>query len=477
MNCPAHFSDTADYIPAWPCGASAALENPTLHQVEWSHNYEVMAIKLSISGIRGKYSEFAPHWIIRLINAFVARFEPGPFIIARDRRPSGGFIHHAALTGFLSSGADLIDAGILPTPILQWLTPHLKLSAGLSITAGHNSFDWNAMIFLNRHGAYLNHFEGEEFFSFFHCGTPRYAPFDIQGHLDPEPPDLKPYFSALSLSSADAPPARFVIDFVNGFDNSLPEQLAHALKVQIIPLFSTPQEASIQRDPEPTVANAAFLSTVVRETDSQGGFLLNSDASRVLLVDEQGTSYSEELTFPLFARIMLETVHSDLVTNYSTSKLIDRVARQFSVHVHRTDVGQSEVIHRADELGCALAGEGSGSTFYGEFSQGFDAFFTIRTIIDYLLQNKLTLSQMLRDFPLSPIYKESIFLEPGMIYDKLDRIGKAFPGSLRLKDGYYLEDGDSWICIRASATVSVMRIFAEGKGMGPVMDRIKAMLK
>lgn len=436
-----------------------------------------MPIKLNISGIRGKYSEFTPHWIAKLVNAYVMRMEPGTFIVSRDKRPSGPFIRHAALTGFLSAGAHVLDAGILPTPILQWLIPYLKLNGGLSITAGHNPFEWNAMIFLNQDGAYLNHYEGEEFFSLFHSGNPRLQPFDAQGIIDERPLDLSPYFSALSLNDSDHTGQKYVIDCVNGFDTSLLVMLQESLKVHIIPLFSSPQEYSIQRNPEPTIANAAFLSTVVRETQSQGGFLLNSDASRVLLVDEQGTPYSEEITFPLFARLMLEKVQSDLVTNYSTSKLIDRVAGHFSVKVHRTDIGQSEVIHRAKELGCSLAGEGSGSTQYSPFSSGFDSFYTIRTVIDYLIKSRLTLSELLRDFPLKPIYKESFFLEPRVIYETLERIGKAFPSSLRLKDGYYIDEGDAWICVRASATVNMIRIFAEGERMKSVLEQIKAMIK
>jgi phosphomannomutase len=436
-----------------------------------------MPIKLNISGIRGKYSEFTPHWIARLVSAYVSRMEPGTFILARDKRPSGPFIRHASLTGFLSAGAHVRDAGILPTPILQWLIPHLQLRGGLSITAGHNPFEWNAMIFLNREGAYLNHFEGEEFFSLFHSGNPHLQPYDTQGHVIEETTSLTPYFKTLALPDSEKTEQKFVIDCVNGFDTGLILQLQQALKVHIIPLFSSPQESSIQRDPEPTTANAAFLSTVVRETKSQGGFLLNSDASRVLMVDERGIPYCEEVTFPLFSRLMLETVHSDLVTNYSTSKLIDDVARQYSVKVHRTDIGQSEVVHRAKELGCTLAGEGSGSTLFSPFSAGFDAFYTIRTVIDYLLKSHLSLSDLLSDFPLKPIYKESFFLEPRVIYETLERIGKSFPSSLRLKDGYYIDEGDAWICIRASATVNMIRVFAEGARMKPFLEKIKAMIR
>jgi len=263
-----------------------------------------MPIKLNVSGIRSQYGEFTPHWITRLVNAFVANSGQGPFLIGRDNRPSGDFIRHAALAGLLASGANVTDAGIMPTPILQWLIPYYGFQGGLSITAGHNPFNWNALVFLNQNGAYLNQYEGEEFFSLFHAGVVQYAPYDGQGKLFTEIPDVLPYFSALALEPDDQSQLKFVVDCVNGFPCEILRRLQEALDIHIIPLFCTPEELSMQRHPEPNVNNAAFLATVVRETKSDGGFLLNSDASRVLLVDELGVPFCEELTFPLFARIM-----------------------------------------------------------------------------------------------------------------------------------------------------------------------------
>ncbi len=436
-----------------------------------------MPIKLNVSGIRGRFAEFTPHWVTRLVSAFSACMGPGPFLIGSDRRPSGAFIRPAALAGFLAAGAEICDAGIMPTPIMQWLIPRQGFKGGLSITAGHNPFDWNALVFLNREGAYLNQFEGEEFFSFFHAGIMRNEPFDRQGNMSRNPPPIEAYFSALALDDSPSEPLQFVIDCVNGFTCELPARLEEALKVRMIPLCCSPEEISIQRDPEPNTANAALLARMVRETGSNGGFLLNTDASRVLVVDEKGRPYSEELSFPLFASLILERNPTDLVTNYSTSKVIDQVARRFGVRVHRTDVGQSEVVHRAAELGCLLAGEGSGSVLFSPFSSGFDAFYFIREVVSGLKKTGRSLSDLLAGFPVPAIIKESHFREPGDIYSVLDKIGRSFPDSLRLKDGYYLEQEDSWICIRASATVNMIRLYLEGDRLGQQLAAIRELLK
>jgi len=145
--------------------------------------------------------------------------------------------------------------------------------------------------------------------------------------------------------------------------------------------------------------------------------------------------------------------------------------------VHRTDVGQSEVVHRAREIGALLAGEGSGSVMYMPFSSGFDSFYLIRTVIEYMKKTGLKLSELLNAFPPNQIRKESIFLEPNQIYAILEKIGRLYPDSLRLKDGYYLEKGESWICVRASATVNIIRIIVEGRDLDRELEAIRSMTK
>ena len=127
-----------------------------------------MALKLSISGIRGKFHELTPDRVVNFVQAFSTYIEGGDVIIGADARPSGIFIKEAAIAGLISSGSNVYDCGIVPTAILHRIVKNSSCSGGISITAGHNSFDWNSLIFLGSDGSYLNHLEGEEFFNLYH---------------------------------------------------------------------------------------------------------------------------------------------------------------------------------------------------------------------------------------------------------------------------------------------------------------------
>lgn len=271
---------------------------------------------------------------------------------------------------------------------------------------------------------------------------------------------------------------KFVVDCSNGFESWVITRLADALGIQVVPIFCS-GDGFMPKDPEPNIRNASFLATFVRETGSDGGFLLNSDASRILMVDEHGTALSEELTFPIFANMVLEEEKGDMVTNYSTSKLIDTVAEKHGVRVYRTDVGQPYVVQMVKDIKAKIGGEGSGSVIFSPFSLGFDAFIFIKKIVAYLNKHQCSISDMARTFTTPEIYKETIFLKPSKIYNFLQRIGDLYHQKKKLKDGFYipLGEGDEWVCIRASATVSMIRIVGEGKHINSVILKAKELVE
>ena len=431
-----------------------------------------MAIKLSISGIRGKFHELTPNRVVKYAQAFAAYIGGGSIIIGADLRPSGKFISEAVIAGLTSCGANVFDYGILPTPIIQWLIKNYDFKGGISITAGHNSFDWNSLIFLNSEGSYLTHLEGEEFFNLYHSGKFGKKSFDKQGAYSKDDGYLKNYFESLQSKDQAGKKLKLVVDCSNGFYSNIIDSLAKCLDVKLIPIFCG-KSAVLQKDPEPNTKNAEFLTTIIRETGSDGGFLLNSDASRVLVVDERGVPLSEELTLPIFAMMMLEEEKSDIVTNYSTSMAVDRAAEKFGAKVFRTDVGQPYVVQMVKETKTRIGGEGSGSIVYSPFSLGFDSFVFIKKIVEYLRKHKLKVSSIGGELETPEIHKETIALKPSKIYALLERIGDRYKEKLKLKDGFYINRGNEWLCVRVSATVSVIRIIGEGKGIPDEIRRIK----
>lgn len=436
-----------------------------------------MSIKHSISGIRGKFHELTPNRVVKFAQAFSTYIGGGDVLVGADARPSGTFITEAVIAGLTSSGANVHNLGITPTPMLQRIIKkNPNFNGGISITAGHNTFDWNSLIFLEPSGSYLNHLQGEEFFNLYHSGNFDRRPFDHLGACTTTRRYLTNYFKAFELKAEPRRPLKFVIDCSNGFDADLIDRLSKALKIQGVPIFCR-EEGFIHKDPEPTIENAKFLGTIVRETGSDGGFLLNSDASRILVVDEKGVPLSEELTLPIFAMMVLEEEKSDIVTNYSTSKIIDRVAKQFGVRVYRTDVGQPYVVQMLKDIKAKIGGEGSGSVVYSPFSLGFDAFIFIKKMVKYLRKHKRTISSIAGGFSPPDIYKETIILPPNKVYRFLERIGENYKEKISLKDGYYIEkDNNDWLCIRASATVSMIRIVGEGKSICTDLAMVKEMV-
>lgn len=371
-----------------------------------------MSIKLSISGIRGLYHELDPGRAVKFARAFSTYIGSGDVIIGVDARPSGKFLREAVIAGLTSCGSNVFDYGMMPTPMLQWILKNSPFKGGVSITAGHNTFDWNSLIFLDADGSYLDRVEGDEFFNLYHAGSFETKDFATQGSYQKTSRYVDDYFKTFIPTEGRWKPQKFVIDCSYGFDSSVVENLSEALHIRGIPIFCG-KSGFTRKDPEPNIENSGFLGTFVRETGSDGGFLLNSDASRVLVVDERGTPLSEELTLPIFAKMVLESGEkSDIVTNYSTSKIVDTIAAEHNVRVFRTDVGQPYVVQMVRDSKASIGGEGSGSVVYSPFSYGFDAFVLIKKMVGYLRKNNTTISQMARQFEAPNIHKETLFLPP-----------------------------------------------------------------
>lgn len=433
-----------------------------------------MSLKVNIAGIRGRYSDLNPNMVSQSAKAFSTYIEKGKILIGYDNRPSSNFIIPAIISGLLSGGSDVINCGIIPTPILQFLIKEYGFAGGISVSAGHNMFDWNSIVFLNGEGAYLNYIEGEELFNIYHSGKFNERDFKSLGTYKEDKNIIKTYFNKLKTDTLKR--LKFVIDCSNGFNENIITLLSDSLNIDFVPIFCG-KTSSLNKNPEPNIKNAEILSTVVKESDSNGGFLLNSDGSRILIVDENGMAFSEELTLPVFSNIILSEVKSDIITNYSTSKIIDSVAKKHGVKVYRTDIGQSSVMQSLKDFKAVIAGEGNGSVAYSPFSMGFDAFIFIKYFTKYLIESNSKVSAINEEFSNPNIIKKTFYAKPFDIFNRLETIGEQYPDKEIIKDGFYIEDSNRWICIRSSATLSMIRVIGEGKGVKDEIEKISNSLK
>ena len=136
-------------------------------------------LKIGVSGVRGVVGEtFTPELVVGFAQAFGTYLGPGRILVCRDTRPSGPMVASAVMAGLLSTGCDVVDLDVCPTPSLQLAVRWLNADGGISITAGHNPTQWNALKFVRRDGLYLTPGQVEELLDIYHQGRFEKAAWD-----------------------------------------------------------------------------------------------------------------------------------------------------------------------------------------------------------------------------------------------------------------------------------------------------------
>jgi len=160
-------------------------------------------LKIGISGVRGIVGEsMTPKLAMDFAAAFGTFVGGRPVLLGRDTRVSSPMLRAACLAALASTGCDVYDQGVCPTPILQFLvrfwSKRIRVKGGISITAGHNDIDWNALAFVGPDGTTLNAFQGQEVLDIYHLGKFKKVPVERIGVIRHGPDATDRYFAALA---------------------------------------------------------------------------------------------------------------------------------------------------------------------------------------------------------------------------------------------------------------------------------------
>ncbi len=441
-------------------------------------------LKIGLSGVRGVVGpSMPPTMVMDFASAFGAFIDRKPVVVGRDTRIHSPMLRAACVSALLSSGCDVLDLGVCPTPLLQKAVRRRKAGGGVSITAGHNDVSWNALAFIGPDGSPLNPFQGEEVLDYYHLGRFERAAVDHLGRLIPVPTAETAdfYFKELGafIEAAAVRAARFrvVIDACAGAGAPFLVRFADTLGFDLIPLNDEPN-GFFPHDPEPRPRNAAQCASVVRAAGAEAGFLLNSDAGRVSLVSETAEALSEEYTFPLVADSVLARCSGPVVTNNSTSRMIEDVARARRCPLIRTRVGPAPIFLALAQEDGILAGEGSGGVAVPAFQPAFDAFLTMGLVLETMAKTGQRLSALVDRLPRYHIVKEKVYCPASRIHGVISEIARMFRGrDVDTGDGIRVEDKQGWVQVRASGTEPMLRVVAEDRSRERAREKVDEILR
>ena len=428
----------------------------------------------SVSGLRGIVgADLVPAVVTRYakaFGAFVASRGGKEVALARDSRQSGPAFAAAAAEGLSAAGVDVVDLGMVPTPTAQLAVELQRLGGGIVVTASHNPVEWNALKFVGAGGRFLNRADVEALFALVdgddgrghqaaRAGARRRDDGAVRRHLD-----RVLGLPWLDLPSIRARRFRVALDCVRGAGATIMPALLEALGCEVRAINLEP-DGRFPREPEPIPEHLGELGALVREARADLGIAVDPDVDRLALVDEAGEPIGEDYTLALAVRAALAHRRGPVVTNLSTSLVVDDAALEFGVAVERAPVGEANVVERMAAASAVVGGEGNGGVILPEIHLGRDAPVAAALALALLVARRVALSALVDSWPRYTIVKAKIPRPSGSLEPAYARLARALPGAAEdRQDGLRLSLADRWVHVRPSGTEPVVRVIAEAPG-------------
>ncbi|HVO34799.1 MAG TPA: phosphoglucosamine mutase [Gemmatimonadales bacterium] len=435
----------------------------------------------SVSGLRGIVgADLVPAVVERYgaaFGAFLAARGGRTVALARDSRQSGPAFVAAASAGLRRAGVDVVDLGMVPTPTAQLAVELMQLDGGIVVTASHNPVEWNALKFIGKGGRFLGKADVEAFFALVDADRPvagaraggeRRDDGAVRAHLD----------RVLGLSWLDLPAVRrrrfrVALDCVRGAGATIMPALLGALGCEVHGIQLEP-DGRFPREPEPIPEHLGELGELVRRTGSDVGLAVDPDVDRLALVDETGRPIGEDYTLAFAVRAVLAHREGPVVTNLSTSLVVDDAARAFGVTVERAPVGEANVVERMAATGAVIGGEGNGGVILPEVHLGRDAPVAATLALALLAAQGSPVSAIVDAAPRYAILKAKLPRPAGSLESAYAALTAAVRGASEdRQDGLRLALADRWVHLRPSGTEPVVRIIAEAPSRDEAAELIE----
>ena len=454
-----------------------------------------MKIKAGVSGIRGEYNTaLTKEAIINFIEAYIyflgKRIKNG-IVLGRDTRNSGPEIYQLIYNYLKIKGIKIIPAGILPTPSVQFAVRYFKASGGIIITASHNPKNDNGLKFLSNKGIFLNKKEinivigrynkiSKDEFKY-KINLKALSKVEKKKENKNQELIIKNHISRIkniiNLDKIRKRKFKVVIDACNGAGTFVAKKLAHNFGFNLIGIHMKPT-GDFERFPEPIPENLKVLGNVVKKNKADIGFAQDPDADRLAIVDEKGSPIGEDLTLVLAANQYLKTINKKnvkIVTNLSTTFLLDKIAEKYKAKLFRTPIGEINVVDKMIKISADIGGEGNGGVILPRIGYGRDSLTAIGLILEFLASTQKKLSETLSEFPEYFMVKDKLKVTEEILIKKgLRNIINIYKDQkFDTQDGIKIIFKNSWLHVRPSNTEPIVRFIAEAPAAAEAKNLIK----
>lgn len=382
----------------------------------------------------------------------------GAVAVGRDNRPSGPELRDALVDGLTKAGADVVDIGVVPTPLNYWSLHHLDVVGGIQITGSHNPPEYNGFK-LSVGKASMHGPEIQRLYEIIRGGSFPSGKGSVRNEavIDRYIEDIVRRVGKLSRR------IKVVYDCGNGAGALVASQLFEKLGTTGRGLFCESDGTFPNHHPDPTVPeNLEDLIAAVRKDGAEIGIAFDGDADRIGVVDERGEIVWGDRILILYARDVLARTggNQPIIFDVKCSQALpDAIARAGGKPI-MWKTGHSLIKDKMKETHAPVAGEMSGHMFFSEGFYGHDdALYGAARLLRILADSGKTVRQLLSDVPdfvSTPEIRVEVPEERK--FGLVDQAVKHFRSKHDVidVDGVRVLFGDGWGLIRASNTQPVL---------------------
>ena len=433
--------------------------------------------------IRGNVDEdFPEHIVIKLGKAFgtfVNRAGGREVAVSGDIRLTTPALISQFKTGILSTGVDVINLGILPTPVNYFSMFHLGVSSAVQITGSHNPPEFNGFkLSMNKKPVFgsdiqklyeminkMDFDEGE--------GTEaRYKIIEIYNEM---------IMSKIKIDK----PIKVVMDCGNAAAAINAPKIFKSLGVELKELYCEPDGTFPNHHPDPTVEkNLMDLINLMESGNYDVGLAFDGDADRVGVVDEKGHILWADQLMSIFLPDIIKN-GEDILFDVKCSQALEDMINHYGGNPIMWKTGHSLIKQKMTEIGCKFGGEMSGHIFFADDYYGYDdAIYVAARLLELLSKTNKSLSELRSSIPVYYSTPE-MRMEAKNDEEKFKITQKAIEYFTEnydciTVDGVRIKFGDGWGLVRSSNTQPVIVCRFEANSidrrdeiMNLVLDKLK----
>ena len=384
-------------------------------------------------------------------------------VLAQDCRLSSQSYSEAIIKGLHSTGCQVIDLGVIPTPLLYFTIYHKKKEAGVMITGSHNPPEYNGFkIMVGEDTLYGE--EIQKIHQIIKDETFVEEKEDLKSSYDIKPEYTDYVTKNISLDKK----LKVVLDAGNGTAGVVAAPILKNLGCEVIELYCEMDGTFPNHHPDPTIPEALedLIKTVI-ESQADVGVAYDGDGDRIGVIDDLGNILWGDQLMVFFSQdILSSNPGATIISEVKASKVLYEEVEKLGGRPIMWKTGHSLMKKKIKEEKALLAGEMSGHIFFADRYFGFDdAIYSSARLIEFLSRQEEKLSQLLSKLPQTFHTPEiRIYASDEVKFKIVEEVKKELSRSYPVIDidGVRAIFPKGWGLVRASNTQEVLVLRYEG---------------